>query len=247
MSDADPRCPECGGPIGRTATYCMHCSADLTDEQAAADADGDGAWDDAGSDDAASGDATSGDADVPWVEADDGGAEADPDPAWGPDSGTATGADAAGSDTTGSGASAGGGEPTLDPDGLVDNSLTAIVGIAGGLFVGVVGTIALLIITGSAWGFLLGVLAWLGSTVYLVRRRTVQGAVAKSGYAVAAVLLALPLVAFSPIADVDGGLTGRVTFFVGSLLAVAVPAGFAAGLGYLASRFVPEDAGEGAT
>ena len=26
----DPRCPECGEPIGQTATYCMHCSADLT-------------------------------------------------------------------------------------------------------------------------------------------------------------------------------------------------------------------------
>ena len=30
MSDADPHCPECGEPIGQTATYCMHCSADLT-------------------------------------------------------------------------------------------------------------------------------------------------------------------------------------------------------------------------
>ncbi|MEF8775472.1 MAG: hypothetical protein V5A43_03085 [Haloarculaceae archaeon] len=25
----DPRCPACGEPIGATATYCMHCSADL--------------------------------------------------------------------------------------------------------------------------------------------------------------------------------------------------------------------------
>ncbi|QGX93981.1 hypothetical protein EI982_03895 [Haloplanus rallus] len=49
MSDstADPRCPNCGGPIGRTATYCMHCSADLTEERAAADADDDGVWDEA--------------------------------------------------------------------------------------------------------------------------------------------------------------------------------------------------------
>ena len=37
IADDDPRCPECGGPIGQTATYCMHCSADLTTELEAAD------------------------------------------------------------------------------------------------------------------------------------------------------------------------------------------------------------------
>jgi hypothetical protein len=31
VADDDPVCPECGGPIGMTSTYCMHCSADLTD------------------------------------------------------------------------------------------------------------------------------------------------------------------------------------------------------------------------
>ena len=46
-STTDPRCPNCGEPIGRTATYCMHCSADLTEERAAADADDDGVWDEA--------------------------------------------------------------------------------------------------------------------------------------------------------------------------------------------------------
>lgn len=29
----DPHCPECGEPIGMTASYCMHCSADLTDKR----------------------------------------------------------------------------------------------------------------------------------------------------------------------------------------------------------------------
>lgn len=28
----DPRCPECGGKIAATASYCMHCDADLTDD-----------------------------------------------------------------------------------------------------------------------------------------------------------------------------------------------------------------------
>jgi hypothetical protein len=224
MSDADPRCPECGEPIGGTATYCMHCSADLTDERNAADADGDRAWDD--------GATGGGDADVPWG-TDDANADADPDPTWGPD------ADGGGTSRS---SALGDGEPMLDPDGLVDNSLTVIVGIAGGLVVGVVGTIALAIMTDSGWGFLLGIVAWLGSTAYLVRRRTVQGAVAKSGYAVAVVLLLVPLIAFSPLVDVSGGLRGRLTSFLLALFIVLFPAGFAAGLGYVAAQFVPDEA-----
>ncbi|PSP93386.1 hypothetical protein BRC84_05090 [Halobacteriales archaeon QS_1_68_44] len=32
MADSeDPHCPECGEPIGQTATYCMHCSDDSGD------------------------------------------------------------------------------------------------------------------------------------------------------------------------------------------------------------------------
>ncbi|EMA44520.1 hypothetical protein C448_08229 [Halococcus morrhuae DSM 1307] len=31
MSSVDPRCPECGEPIGMTSAFCMYCSADLTD------------------------------------------------------------------------------------------------------------------------------------------------------------------------------------------------------------------------
>lgn len=32
MSKEDPVCPECAEPVGITAAYCMHCSADLTDD-----------------------------------------------------------------------------------------------------------------------------------------------------------------------------------------------------------------------
>jgi hypothetical protein len=234
VSDPAPTCPECGEPIGQTATYCMHCSADLTGERSAADADGDGAWDDGGAagDGAERGDGPeTGDADVPW-ESGGGG----PDPTWGPDGD--------GGDATSPSSVGGDGDSLLDPDGLVDNSLTVVVGIAGGLVVGLVGTIALAVMTESGWGFLLGILAWLGSTAYLVRQRTVQGAVEKSGYAVAVVLLLLPLIAFSPLAAVDGGLAGRATFFVFTLVAVAVPASVAAGLGYVAGRFVPDGVDE---
>lgn len=204
-STDDPRCPECGGPIGQTATYCMHCSADLTGKREAADLDGDGAWDERRA--------------------------TDPDPrrgAAGPRGGTP--AD-------------GHSDQVLDPDGLVDNTLTSVVGIAGGLVVGFVGTVVLLVLTESAWAVVFGLVAWLGATAYLVRRRTVQAAVAKSGYAVALVLLLVPVVAVSPFVTVEGGLGGRGSLFVVLLLVVAVPAGIAAAVGWVASQFVPEDAG----
>jgi len=238
MSDADPRCPECGGPIGETANYCMHCSADLGDERTAGDVDGDGAWDDSGTTEGA----TSGDAGAAR-ETDEG--DPNPDATWGPDQSTAPGSRGdpdgpMGVPTSGEDE----GEPFLAPEGLVDDTLTVVVGIGGGLVVGFVGTVALAVTTESGWGILVGVAAWLGSTAYLVRQRTVQGAVAKSGYAVAAVLLLLPLVAFSPAMEVDGGLRGRVTFFVVAFIGVLFPAGLAAGLGYVAGQFVPEEADE---
>ena len=190
--DADPRCPECGGPIGQTATYCMHCSTDLTEERAAADVDGDGTWD-----------------------------------------------QSARMETSRSPAD-GRSESLLDPTGVVDDTLTAVVGIAGGLVVGIVGTVVLAMVTqsGSAVGF--GLVAWLGATAYLVRRPTVQRAVERTGYAVSLVLLLVPVVALSPLVSVDGGLGGRGGLFLMLLVFVALPAGIAAGIGWVASRFVSD-------
>ena len=245
MSDADPHCPECGEPIGQTATYCMHCSADLTAEKDAADADSDGAWDSSGSDGGS--DAGSIGETRTWGSSDEG-TGGEPEPTYGPteEGGgrSVTEASTSASSSSSSSTSTSADGQLLDPDGLVDNTLTVVVGIVGGIVVGIVGLIVTPIVTGSGWGVLVGLVAWLGSTAYLVRQRTVQGAVAKSGYAVAVVLLLIPLVAFSPLADVDGGLTGRGEFFLASLFVVAFPAGIAAAVGYVASRFVPEDAGE---
>lgn len=210
MSDAaDPRCPECGEPIGATATYCMHCSADLEAERAAADADGDGRWD----------------------------GSSGPTPEGGIDEVTGSGdgvLSALGVDLS----AVGGDGPVLADDGPADDVLTVLVGIAGGLVVGLVGTVVLLVVTGSGWALGLGVLAWLGATVYLVRRRTVQTAVSKTGYAVAVVLLLVPLVALSPVADVEGG---RGELFAVLLVFAAVPAAVAAVVGWIAGRFVPGD------
>jgi hypothetical protein len=217
----NPHCPECGEPIGQTATYCMHCSADLTRERAAADEDGDGTWDRA----------EGGPSDT--------GADLRED---------ISGAGDPNATTTASGESGAGVTPAadgrlLDPDGLVDDTLTAVAGIVGGLVVGVVGTVVLLALTGSGWALLFGLCVWLGSTIYLARRRTVQDAVAKGGYAVAAVLLVVPLVALSPPMDVEGGLGERGGVLVVLLVFVAVPAGVAAAIGWVASRYTTDDRG----
>ena len=228
MSDTaeDPRCPECGEPIGQTATYCMHCSADLTEELEGADADEDGVWDEG---EAATADA-SGDTAMPSASSEE---------AEGSIAGTAT----ATMDTVGINAGAAGRETEqlLAPDGLLDNTLTVLVGIVGGIVVGVIGTSVLLALTGSGWAVLLGLVAWLGATAYLVRRSTVQEAVAKSGYATAAVLLLVPVIALSPVLGVDGGIQERGGLFVVLAVFVGLPAGIAAAFGWVASRFVPEE------
>lgn len=224
MSDrtADPRCPECGEPIGQTATYCMHCSADLTDEQAAADTDSDEAWEQA---------------DGPSPET---GASTATESAGIGDAATSLGETVA-ETVSGESSTDENRDQLLAPDGLVDDTLTVVVGIAGGLVIGTVGTLVLGIVTGSGWAVGFGVVAWLGATAYLVRRRTVQAAVAKSGYGTALVLLSVPVIAFSPFASVDGGLGERGGLFVVLLVFVAVPAAVAAAVGWVASRFVPND------
>lgn len=209
----DPQCPECGGPIGQTATYCMHCSADLTEERAAADVDGDGTWDQPVEPNAAT--------EAGSIAARIQGAIANRLDGGSPTEGTPEG-------------------QLLDPEGIVDNTLTIVVGIAAGVVVGVILTIELLAMTGSPWALPVGVVGWLGATAYLVRHRTVQGAVAASGYAIALVLLVIPVVAFSPIANMDGGLAERSGLFLALATFVVVPVMVAALLGWVASQFVPQ-------
>jgi hypothetical protein len=206
MVEEDPRCPECGEPIGQTATYCMHCSADLTEEREVADSDDDGAWDER---------------EAPSDAGDGISAESPSGPSFDE--------------------SAGGGE-LLDPDGIMDDSLTVLVGIAGGIVIGVVGTFVLLIVTESVWSVAFGFLAWLAATAYLVRRRTVQGAISRSAYGVSLVLLLVPVIALSPV--MEGGFEERGSTLVVLLVVVAVPAGIAAAIGWIASQFVPDDAGD---
>jgi hypothetical protein len=138
--------------------------------------------------------------------------------------------DATGSAATSRSASTGG--RLLDPDGLLDNSATVVVGIGGGLFVGFLSLIVLGVSLGGA-GVALALVAWLGSTAVLVRQRTVFGAIQYGAYAVALALVALPLAVL--VAD-DSPLVDRL---VGALLfevVVGVVALVIAAVGYLAGR-----------
>lgn len=127
-------------------------------------------------------------------------------------------------------------EHPLDPEGPIDDTLTVIVGVLGGIFIGLVGTFVLLFLTQSLWSLLLGFVAWLGSTAYLVRRRYLLDTVSKTAYGIAAVFLTLPLI----VVVLEGDLLTRTGVFVGLLVVVSIPAALAAAVGWFASRYVPE-------
>jgi len=152
---------------------------------------------------------------------------------------TQTGADAP---TTGRDSSSGGGGGSiLDDDGLIDNSLTVVVGLVGGIVVGIVGTTVLGVATSSVWAIPVGIGGWLLATAYLVRRDTVQAAVAHSGYAIALVFLTIPLLALSPAVSVAGGIAGRLDTFAGYSIVSVILAALPAGVGWIASRFVSSE------
>lgn len=220
----DPRCPECGGPIGQTATYCMHCSTDLTEERSAADDDGNRVWDQAEAQAPVSSKAT---------ETDQQGLQ---------NRSVSRITDHSVSEVLGSALfdTEKTDDQLLAPEGVIDNTLTVMVGITGGLIVGVVGTVVLGLLTSSIWSLLFGLLAWLGTTAYLVRRRTIQAAIAKSSYAVGIVLLLVPVIALSPAMSIEGGLADRGSLFFVLLMLVVIPAGIAGAIGWVASRFIPE-------
>jgi len=127
----------------------------------------------------------------------------------------------------------------LDPESVVDDTLTAVAGIVAGVVIGIVATFALLFASANAVvGLGLGLVAWLGSTAYLVRRRSVVGAISRGAYGVAIVLLLVPLVMLSPAVD-GAGVSDRVVGFLSLLVGVGIPAGIAAAVGFVVSRFDP--------
>lgn len=218
MTPDDPQCPECGAPVGATASFCRRCEADLdgtgTIETAVVDLGGGPRADDGPGADAGSG-ASAG------VERGKGHA----------------------STTTGAGTperSADGDGGWFRPDGLLDDVSTAAVGIVGGLVVGLLAMVLVLFATGSPWGFLVGPVCWVGVGLHVGWTRSVFDAVRKACYLVAPALVALPLLWFGE-APQGGSFGGRLVAFAISEAVVVPVALLLVGAGYWVGGKAPDD------
>lgn len=212
MTDDGPYCPECDEPVGADTEYCMHCYQNFSGDVSPVDTPPAGG---------SGGDATSTEGYDEWQTDDQGTGSADSSSGYEQWKGESS--------------------PTLDPEGLVDNTLTVIVGIVAGLVIGVISIIVFGILTEEGWGVLLGFVIWLGVTAHLVRRYTVQETISHAGYAFAAVLMVSPLVA---AAAGGPGLEDRLSSFFGALMFAAIPAVISGSVGWFAGQFVPEQGSE---
>lgn len=205
-----PYCPECGEPVGERALYCMHCGADFGDDGPRA-----------------AGDAERG-------SAVDSSAEPSTTPATSQRSGT---------DTATTGDAPGEHGDLLDrlfhPEGVLDDSLTVVLGIVVGLICGFVALIVVGATAGGAPGFLAALLAWVGVTGWLARQYSLFGAVRGGCYALAVALLALPIIALTDAAE-GGTFGGQVILFLVSEVVIAVFALPLVGIGYVAGRRRPD-------
>jgi len=238
-SNDDPRCPECGEPVGVTSTYCMHCGAEFEENERLDD----------------SADIT----DTDDVSLEDAPGETERIPDVGDDSPeVAGGGDTGRGGSDGTGPAGGAGTSTMDrvvdgfrrglgPDGFIDDSLTVLLGLVAGVVIGFGTLFVVGITTGSAVSALVGLAAWLLSTVVIARQRTVLGALRLSCYAVAALLLLGPVAALSPEVGVDGGVWDRIVLFVIAEVAVAIPAAIIAVIGYAAGKARPDSVVEDGT
>lgn len=139
-----------------------------------------------------------------------------------------TGTTDAGPDLTGPD-DAGGEKGFMHPDSLLDNTLTGVVGIGTGIVIGLVSLFVFGIAFGGT-GVLLAFVAWLGSTAYLARRRTVFDAVRDGAYGLAVVLGIAGLgVAVAAIQDPETGIAGAV----GGLIPFLIFGSMVAGVGFL--------------
>lgn len=216
---ADTTCPHCGEPVGVRATYCMHCGRHFEQSPDPDDGSAGETGESAGFDLASV---------VPWSDADgtDGRAGSDPTAR----SGTTTGSDATGES-----------EGLLDPEGLADNALTLVVAVFAGLLIGFVSLFAFAFSLGI-FGFVLAVVAWLGSTVYLASRHTVFGAVRYGAYWLAG-LLVLMAVGFAITAG--GSITETVVLLVMFSVPLGVVAVVVGGIGYLVGLGAPDETDPG--
>lgn len=131
-------------------------------------------------------------------------------------------------------------EGMLAPDGLLDHSLTVAVGVVAGAIAGVLALVVLVMALLHWVGVLLAFVVWIGTTVYVARRRTVYGALRVGAYAVALMLVLVPMVSFSPA--LEGGTSGgRVVLFVFLGVVLGVPAAVLWLFGYAMGRRRPDE------
>ena len=123
----------------------------------------------------------------------------------------------------------------LDPDGLLDGSLTLLVGLGGGAIVGVLTFLLVGIATQSGGSIVPAGLAWLAGTGYFATRERVGEALKYGCYAVALLLVLLPVISFAPAVK-GGNFAGRVFLFLVAELLFGVFAIVLAGIGHVAGR-----------
>jgi F0F1-type ATP synthase assembly protein I len=128
----------------------------------------------------------------------------------------------------------------IDPDGILNDLSTVVVGNTGGFIIGLIESFVVGTLLFFDLGLVVGILVWLGATVYLVQRRTVQEVISKAAYGIAIAILSVPLIVFSP-----GWGTGKVLNFILLTVICVIPAAIVGGIGLLAARFVPTSSLEG--
>jgi hypothetical protein len=192
----DPRCPHCDGKVSATASYCMHCEADLppADFDPRETADG--------------------------TDADFVGTSVSEQVSAAAEEFGRSGEDSADSRSIHEGRTGTREETSddhlIDPDGILDNVSTAMVGVVGGLLAGIV------LLPLSIWLFpdpledlVLWVAGagWLAATAWIARTRTVFGAVEKAGLVLGGLLaLAPPLAALAAENGVGDVLGATIIF-----------------------------------
>jgi uncharacterized OB-fold protein len=251
---SDPRCPECGGKITASASYCMHCEAEFDDEAGGSDEGTEYAMDDIDADVSSSDDVSYGDdADDgsgidPQQQADDGSlfgigdddAEVGADPSDHPEDGI----DATAQPDVGDAANEDGPASEADVEEttlLLRGPVSLIMSFPAGLLF-MLGTYA-------GFGGFPGVayagvffLAWAGVTAYLLTKPLASDAIGDAFYVYAVVMLLIPpvwilgtLVEVVLGADVAVG-DRMLTAIIGEFM-LLFPAGFLLLLGYGANYY----------
>lgn len=248
MPRNDPQCPECGEAVSATASYCMHCYADLDDGSPGAGS----------ADESSAGDERVTESAVVDFDAPSDGVE---ETATGTNEGTSTDTAArTATDTvenraneprsTSNAAQATGPKSRRDdatagdrgwfhPDSLLDDASTGAVGILAGFVVGFLAMVLAVPTTNSAVGFLVWPVGWVAVGLYVGRTRSTFGAVRKACYVVAPTLVVLPMFWFAPALE-GGSAGGRIFAFVVSEVVLLPVAAALAGLGYWVGGKAPD-------